>query len=59
MMDLGSNVYNYQFGEGPRGPKASWNYMSEMSKCDTGNSSFLCKSTASLQLQLKEIHEKI
>ena len=27
--------YNYQFGEGPRGSKASWNYMSEMSKCDT------------------------
>ena len=36
-MSHAANVmkYNCQFGEGPRGLKASWNYMSEMSKSDT------------------------
>ena len=33
---------NCQFGEGPRGLKASWNYMSEMSKCDTALPPTLC-----------------
>ena len=28
--------YNCQFQEGPRGPKLSWDYTSDMSKCDTG-----------------------
>ena len=27
---------NFQFGEGPKGPKASWDYTNETSKCDTG-----------------------
>ena len=29
--------YNYQFDEGPKGPKLSWDYTSEMSKCDTAH----------------------
>ncbi len=29
-------VCNYQFDEGPKGPKLSWDCTSEMSKCDTG-----------------------
>ena len=27
--------YNYQFDEGPKGPRLSWDYTSETSKCDT------------------------
>ena len=30
-------VVNYQFDEGPKGPKLSWDNTSEMSKCGTGN----------------------
>ena len=29
--------WNCQFDEGPKGPKLSWDYTSEMRKCDTGN----------------------
>ena len=28
---------NYQFDEGPKGPKLSWDYTSETSKNDTGS----------------------
>ena len=39
---------NCQFDEGPLGPKLSWDYTSEMSKCDTGRYSFLHYITAIL-----------
>ena len=35
------HLFNCQFDEGPRGPKLSWDYTSEMGKCDTGKYSFL------------------
>ena len=34
---------NCQFDEAPKGPKLSWDYTSEMSKCDTGNFYFCTK----------------
>ena len=39
---------NCQFDKGPLGPKLSWDYTSEMSKCDTGKYSFLHYITAIL-----------
>ena len=41
-----STHYNYQFDEGPKGPKSSWDYMSETSKCYTGNTFHFAQITA-------------
>jgi len=37
---------NCQFSEGPRGPKLSWDYTNEMSKCNTGKYFIFARITA-------------
>ena len=44
---------NYQFGEGPKGPKASWDYTNETSKCDTGKLYFFAQTAPNGYLEKK------